>query len=463
MKGSDAPTRKLAAFAANLAYSDIPGVVIDHIKLCLLDTVGCGLFGSTLPWGRILAEFAKDLGGKKESTVLGMPYRVSAPNAALANGTMIHGFELDDLHRISILHPGSVTLPAALAVGETRKGCSGKEFLTALVVGYEVGARIGMTVGASHLHRGFHPTGTHGTFAAAAAAGKLLSLDEDRMTHALGIAGTQAAGLMAAQYAAMVKRMHAGRASQSGVYGALLAERGFTGITDILEADYGSYCKVMGENPDLNNIGKDLGERYEVLNVGFKCYSCCGSNFTSLEALSRILADHRLKASDIQKLTVRSTTVTKLHVGWDYKPEGITAAQMNLPYCLAAMALEGGVFVDQFTEDKIKDPDILEFIKKVEVIPDRELDGLGQEYRHAIRCQVETRDRRLLERRVDFAKGGANNPMARDEVEKKFKALAGKVLPERKVRSLSETILNMEQVPSLGELRRLLLPDKEVN
>jgi 2-methylcitrate dehydratase PrpD len=454
----NSPTERLASFVSNLKYSDVPKTVVDHMKLCLLDTIGCGLFGSTLPWGKILAKFAKDLGGKKESTLLGMKYRASAPNAALANGTMIHGFELDDIHRLSIIHPGSVTLPAALAIGETRKKCTGKEFLTAMVSGYEVGLRVGMCVGASHLHRGYHPTGTHGTFAAAAAAGKLLGLDEEKMVHALGIAGTQAAGLMAAQYAAMVKRMHAGRASQSGVYGALLADRGLTGITDILEADYGGYCKVMGESRDLDQLTRGLGRDYEVLNVGFKAFSCCGSNFTSLEALSRIMKDEGLQAQEIKKITIRSTTVTKLHVGWDYKPEGMTAAQMNLPYCLSVMALEGETFVDQFTEKKIRDPKILEFVKKVEVVPDPELDRLGQEYRHAIVCQVETTGGRSFERRVEFAKGGPNNPISRDEVENKFRKLAGKVLSEEKVRDLYVTIQNLDKVSSLSELSQCLVP-----
>ncbi len=456
--GMNSPTQKLADFAANLTFSDIPPSVVDHMKLCLLDTVGCGLYGSTLPWGRIIADFARDLGGKEESTLLGMKYKASASNAALANGTMIHGFELDDLHRISILHPGSVIMPAALAVGEMKGRCTGTEFLTALVAGYEVGTRVGMGVGASHLHRGYHPTGTHGTFGAAAAAGKILRLDEEKMTHALGIAGTQAAGLMAAQYAAMVKRMHAGRASQSGVYGTLLAERGFTGITDILEADFGGYCKVMGEGQDLDKITKGLGESYEVLNVGFKCYSSCGSNFTSLEALSGMMKEQGLTASEIKQITIRSTTVTKLHVGWDYKPEGMTAAQMNLPYSLAVMAMEGDAFVDQFTEEKIKDPPILDFVKRITVVPDPELDRPGQDYRHAIICQVETKDGRSLERRVDFAKGGTNKPMTRQEVEGKFRRLAAKVLPEKKVQDLYQTILNMENIPSLTEFTRLLVP-----
>lgn len=451
------PTQRLAGFAANLTYSDIPPSVIDHIKLCLMDTLGCGIFGSTLPWGRILAKFVRRLGGKKESTLLGMRSKVSAPNAALANGTMIHGFELDDLHRLSILHPGSVTLPAALAVGESQK-CNGKDFLTALVVGYEVGTRVGMCLGASHLHRGYHPTGTHGTFAAAVAAGKIIGLDEEKMVHAMGIAGTQAAGLMAAQYSAMVKRMHAGRASQSGIYGALLAKMGLTGIVDILEADYGGYFKVMGEASDPDQLTRKLGEDYEVLNVGFKKYSCCGSNFTSLEALLQIMKEHDLQAREIKKIKICTTNVTKLHVGWDYKPEGVTAAQMNLSYCLAAVALEGEVFVDQFAEEKINDPNVLEFVKKIEVIPDAELDRLGQDYRHAIICQVETNDGRLFEKRVGFSIGGPDQPISRQEVENKFRRLVTKVLPENKAENLLQTVQHLEGIPSLTELTHSLAP-----
>lgn len=451
-------TRRLASFAADLHYSDIPGEVLDHMKLCLLDTAGCGLFGSTLPWGKILAEFAVELGGGQDATLFGKPHKVSAPNAALANGTMIHGFELDDLHRLSILHPGSVTLPSALAIAECTEKCTGKQFLTALVAGYEVGIRVGMAIATSHLERGYHPTGTHGTFAAAAAAGNILGLDEEEMTHCLGIAGTQASGLMAAQYAAMVKRMHAGRASQSGVYGALLAERGLTGITNILEADYGGYFKVMGEGTNLEATARALGEKYEMLNVGFKCFSVCGSNFTSLQALLQIMTEYHLRASEIKKIEIQCTSVTKLHVGWDYVPEGITSAQMNLPFCLAVMALEGDAFVDQFNEQKINNSDILEFIKRIEVIPNPELDQRGPDYRHAVICQVETEDGRLFKQKVEFAKGSPANPLTSREVENKFRRLAGKVLSGQKVENLYQTIWNIEDISSVGELTRWLIP-----
>ena len=277
------PTRALAQFSAELTYDKIPQPVIEHIKICLLDTFGCGLFGSTLPWARVVADFAQDLGGKQESIVWGRHFKVSAPNAALSNGTAVHSFELDDLHKTALIHPGGIAVTPALAMAEHIGGCHGKEFLTAVVAGYEVAIRVGMSVGTSHLQRGFHPTGTNGVFGAGAAAGRILKLDAERMTHDLGIAGTQAAGLMAAQYSAMVKRMHAGRAAQSGVYAALLAQKGLTGITNILEADFGGYCKVMADVSDINKLTIGLGKNFETGRVGFKPYSAGGSTHTGHE------------------------------------------------------------------------------------------------------------------------------------------------------------------------------------
>ncbi|MGH3745997.1 MAG: MmgE/PrpD family protein, partial [Micromonosporaceae bacterium] len=213
-------TQRLAGFAAQLRYQDLPAAVVEHVKLCLLDTVGCALHGATLPWTRILRETIAELDGGGSCVIWGRPERQSCVHAALVNGAAVHAFELDDLHKVSIVHPGSVVVPAALAVAEHTGGVDGRRLLTAIVAGYEVAARVGMSVGAAHLRAGWHPTGTHGTLGAAAAAGSILGLDPERMTHALGTAGTQASGLMAAQYAAMVKRFHAGRAAQSGVYSA---------------------------------------------------------------------------------------------------------------------------------------------------------------------------------------------------------------------------------------------------
>jgi 2-methylcitrate dehydratase PrpD len=377
---------------------------------------------------------------------------VSVSNAALANGTAVHSFEMDDLHKTSIVHPGSVVLTPAMAVAEHLGGCDGKTFLAALVAGYETAIRVGMSVGTSHLQKGFHPTGTNGTFGSAAAAGRLLGLDAEKMTHALGIAGTQAAGLMAAQYSAMVKRMHAGRAAQSGVYGALLAQKGLTGITNILEADYGGYCKVMADAAKMEFLSTGLGKNYETAIVGFKPYAAGGSTHTGHEAVKAILQANKLTADMIDKITIRSTTVTYHHTSWEYQPEGVTAAQMNLHYVAAVTALEGAIFIDQFTEEKIKDPGIIAFSRKVQVVPDPELDKLGPEFRHAVIAEVKTKNGKLFSKRVDTAKGSNKNPMTTEEVIAKYRILAGKVVRAEAVAALQEKVQNLEKIADVREL-----------
>lgn len=451
-------TRALARFAAELTYEAVPPPVIEHVKLCLIDTLGCGLFGSTLPWSKIVADFARDLGGKRESTVWGRRFKVSAPNAALANGTAVHSFELDDLHKTSIVHPGSIAVPPALAMAESIGGCGGREFLTAVVAGYEVAIRVGMSVGTSHLQRGFHPTGTNGAFGAGAAAGRIIGLDAEKMTHDLGIAGTQAAGLMAAQYSAMVKRMHAGRAAQSGVYGALLAKRGLTGITNILEADFGGYCKAMAAVSDLSTLTAGLGEKFETGRVGFKPYAAGGSTHTGHEAVKSIMATNHLSAGMIDRIIIHTTTVTYHHTSWEYKPEGVTAAQMNLQYVAAITALEGEVFIDQFTEAKVTSPNVIEFSRKVEVIADPELDKLGPEFRHAVIAEIKTADGRTFSARVDTARGSDKRPMSTEEVIRKYEALAGRVLGRERVAELQETVWRLETVSDMRELAGRLAP-----
>jgi aconitate decarboxylase len=227
------PTRGMATFVAGLRYEAVPPEVIARMKLLMLDALGCGLYAAPLEWSAILQRSLAAIDTTQGCTVWGTALKLSAPHAALVNGSQVQGFELDDAHRLAILHTGSVVLPALVAITETYPGLSGREFLAAAVAGYEVGPRVGLCMGSAHLAQGWHPAATVGVFAAAAAASRALKLDAGHTMHALGIAGTQSCGLMAAQFGAMVKRMHAGRASQSGVYAALLAASDFTGILDV--------------------------------------------------------------------------------------------------------------------------------------------------------------------------------------------------------------------------------------
>src|SRR5713226_1512546 len=453
------PTRTLAQYISGLSYRDIPEEVVSHIKFCLIDSLGCALFGSTLPWGKIISSFAKEMGKGKGALIWGDGAEVPSTSAPLANGTLIHSFEMDDLHRVGVIHPGAEAIPAADALVRRGGKVDGKRFLTAVVAGYEVGCRVAMTGGASQLRRGFHPSATSGTFAAGAAAAKMLQLNPIKALHALGIAGTQAAGLMAAQYASMVKRMHPGRSAQAGVYGALLAAKGFTGIEDILEAPYGGFCSTFCDKPNLSQLTRDLGERFETLNVGFKPYPCCGSNHTSIDALKKILREHpKVIAEQVEKIRIRTTRATKLHVGWPYEPNSMTTAQMNLPFCVAVLLHDRDFFVDQVTEKSIRSEAVLKTTKKIEVLEDPEFEALGDEGRHGVNLELQLRDGKSYSEKVLYAKGSDKHPMTREEVLQKFRLLASRVLSHSRVEKLEDALLNLEKLDDARKIGKLLVP-----
>jgi 2-methylcitrate dehydratase PrpD len=455
----NSPTRTLAEYVAGLSYQVIPQEVVSHIKLCLLDSLGCALFGSTLPWGKIIRSFAKELGKGKGALIWGDGAEVPSTSAPLANGTLIHSFEMDDLHRVGVIHPGAEAIPAADALVRHGGNVDGKRFLTAVVAGYEIGCRVAMTGGAAQLRRGFHPSATSGTFAAGAAAAKMLRLNPIKTVHALGIAGTQAAGLMAAQHASMVKRMHLGRSAQAGVYGALLAAKGFTGIEDILEAPYGGFCSTFIDKPDYSHLTQDLGKRFETFNVGFKPYPCCGSNHTSIDALKKILGKHpEVNASAVEKIRIRTTRATKLHVGWPYQPNSLTTAQMNLSFCVAVLLHDRDFFVDQVTEKSIRRADVLETTRKIEVIEDPEFEALADEGRHGVTFEVQLRDGKSYSEKILHAKGSDKHPMTQEEVRQKFRLLASRVLSRHRVEELEDTVLNLEKLGDSKKIGKLVTP-----
>jgi aconitate decarboxylase len=450
-------TRKLSEFAANCRFEQIPKNVVEHAKICLLDSLGCGLFGSTLPWPQIMIEVLLAHDRESEVCIIGSPNRCSILHAPLINGTMIHSFELDDLHKRSIVHLGSVVIPAAMAIAEWQENKSGKDFLAAMIIGYEVGARVGMSVGVPHLNMGWHPTGTNGTFGAAAAAGNLLRLTPAQMVHAFGIAGSQAAGLMASQYSSMVKRFHAGRAAQSGVYGALLAQKGFTGIENILESTYGGFCSTMAPQYDLSVLDRELGSVWETAIVGFKSYSACGSCHTTIDAM--LEARKQIPSlEEIDRIHFRTSTVTNNHVGWQYVPDSITTAQMNQFFCGAITLLDGEAFVDQFTETTIRAPEALALIMKMDATADSAIDQRGQAYRHAIVAEVRLKDGRVIEIKKDHAKGSDAFPLTTEEVVEKYFRLSQKVMSKEKAVRIYRNVLSVDEMEDIKELFKDLNP-----
>lgn len=449
-------TRDLAAFASNLRYDALPREVVERIKLSVLDSIGCCLFGATLPWTRKVADLANAEGARPVASLIGMGGQTSIALAVLVNGTGGHAFELDDIHKESIVHAGSIATPVALAFAEQQGGAPGKELITAMVAGYEVGHRVGSAATMSLFFRGFHPQGSSGVFVAAATAARAIGLDPSRFQHALGIAGSQAGGLMAAQEGAMVKRFHSGRAAQSGVYSALLARDDFTGITDVLEAPYGGYLSTLSDKPVPARLTDGLGTRWETLSVGYKPHASVTSIHTALDGLADILREHKLTAGDVKHVDAGLSPMTHLHCAWEYKAQGVTAAQMNLYYGLAVIALDGMAFTDQYREERLRDPRILEFIGRTSARVDPEIEAMGATFRHAARVKVTTRDGRIFEKLILHRRGSPEAPLQPQDIEYKFRHVARSCIPEDRMSRILELVRGLERLENTRELIQLV-------
>ena len=443
-------TRRIAEFVAGLTYEEIPAEVRERIKLLILDSLGCAIYGANLEWCRILRGTLEKLDATRTTSIWGTNARLSSDHAALLNGTQVQGFELDDVHRKAVLHVGAVTLPALIAVAESHAQLSGRDFLTAAVAGYEIGPRVGLCMGPEHIGQGWHSGATVGIFSAAAGAARALSLDADKTVHALGIAGTQSSGLMAAQYGAMVKRMHAGRAAQSGLYGALLAKDGFTGIADVFEAPYGGFCTTFSRSQDrfnLNELSAGLGQRFETMGIALKFYSCVGSNHTTLDALRDIRKRHPFALDEIDSIIVHGSQVTVDHVGWPYKPEGLTAAQLNLPFCIATLLIEGDVFVDEFMPECVDDAVRIELSRKVVVVHDPAITALGAGARHKVRVEVHFRDGAVERETREAPRGSERSFASADEIAAKFRKLTKATMSSKQQDALIEAVLVLDKLP----------------
>ena len=447
-------TPRLGEWASTLSLAAIPSDVLVHLKLCLLDSIGCGLYGAAQPWGRIAADVAVGFSGGGAASLFGRAEKVSPPDAALANGTAIHGFEIDDAHVSSSLHPGAVTLPACLAVGE-EQNASGAEMLTALAAGYETGLRVGVCAGIAHSTSGYHVTGTVGPLAAAAAAARLMKLPPRQTAHALGIGATQAGGLYAARLGAMTKRFHAGRAAQSGVVAAYLAARGFTGSLDALEAPFGGFMSTLHGQHDPATILHELGERWETARVGLKAYAACASAHTTIDGVLA-LRRHGLAPANLSKLTIRMTRKSHINIGWRYRPDEVITAQMNGFYAAAVALLDGEAFINQYDASRLADPAILAIVAKIDIVHDPELDRAGAAKRHAVKIDAVQRDGQTLSVMVEQRRGSAEHPLARAEVEAKFRRLAALALSPGDIDAVIGSVGELERQTNLKPLLDLI-------
>jgi 2-methylcitrate dehydratase PrpD len=341
-------------------------------------------------------------------------------------------------------------------LAETLPGVTGRDVLTAIVAGYEVGTRVGNAATTALFLNGFHPQGVTGTFVAAATAGRLLGLDANAMLHALGIAGSMGAGLMAAQEGAMVKRLHAGRAGQSGIYAALLARRGFTGIENVVEAEYGGFLSSFAREPRIGRVMEGLGTQWEAGEAGFKMYPNVTSMHAALDAYRHLQTTHRLRPEDIDRIEVGCGHMTYVHVAWPYKPVSVTAAQMNLFYGLSVLALRGGLTVDDYADEHIGDPAVLDFMRRIHPFEDERIENRGPAYRHAATVRVRTVSGAVLSHDVWARRGSPENPVDRQDVEDKFFGNVARRISGETARRIAELVGRLDALPDASELARLL-------
>ena len=453
------PTGKLAHWVYDLRYADIPPTVVDRAKYLLLDGIGCALIGAGLPWSRVATDAVLALEGDGNAIVIGTGLTTSAPASAVLNGTFIQGFELDDFHPLAPLHSCSLLIPALLSTASTRSTpTTGAEFLLAAIAGFEVGPRVGYTLhGAQMLDRGWHSGAVFGTHSAAMASGKLRGLPPSRLEDALGLAGTQSAGLMAAQFEAMSKRMHHGFAARNGFYAAGLAAAGYTGIKRVFEREYGGFLSVFGEghDPDGSLLTADLGERWETSNVMVKSYAAMGGLHGAIDCARGLRKS--VDPADISKVDITVGETVYKHGWWTpERPLTPIGAQMNIGYATAAALLDGNVLPEQFTPQRLDADDVWELIGKTEVHLDESLADAPITEKFRTDVAVTTVDGAVQHARVDQPHGAPTDPVTNDELVAKFHALADRVTSRGRAEAIERAVTGLENLDDAGELIDLL-------
>lgn len=451
-------TKELAQFVTKVSYNDLKDEVIDKAKGLVLDQLGCQLAFATKPWSQAVYEYIRSRkGGSKESTVVNYGLRTSVEDATFANATFGHGFEMDDTELHSVTHPGCVVIPPALAIGEMEM-ISGKEFLTAVVVGYDVMIRIG-TAARSMLYRGFHNTGALGPFGSAAATSKILGLNTDTVISALGIAASDSSGISEhTETGGSVKRLHAGFAAQAGMRAAFLAQRGLTGPPTVLEGKKG-FCQAFADEYSLKEITAGLGKEFRILWTGNKAYCCCAAQHSVIDAASKIAREHPVTPEEIEKIIVGQVPQDVRAVGSIIEPQDITSAQFSGRFGVALRLIKGGNGFKDYSEKNLRDPEILSLAKRVDYIVAEGLEKPSEDSAPA-EVTIRLKDGTIYKERVDYAKGTVQNPMTKDELQDKFKGLASMVLSDDRVEKIIQTVEELEKLDNVYQLGSLLVSNR---
>lgn len=462
---------ELSDYISALRYSDLPEKVVSRTKLAILDTLGCALFGSSMPWAKAVYEVARGQGGTPEATIWRYGDKTSCSNAVFANGTFAHSNDYDDCHVYTPCHAGNVVVSTALAIAE-RERRSGKEIIASIVLGYDVFTRLSLAVHSTPNGRAtfrFQDNAVFGPFAAAAVAARLLGLDRQQTTWALGLAGGYAGGTREFRSdGSDSKRFYSGKPAQGGVLSALLAQAGFTGPKTIFEGSAGIFAAVT-QDFDVAKVTEDLGKRFDVLDYMIKTYPVYGVIGGPVESALTLVRQQQLDLDKIERIKVgvisriyNSVWASYDDPEWRYRPPTVLHAQRSLPYLIAlALINKGKISWDMFAEQSARDnPDVVALARKVEVHIDPEQDALlrAQQGGRPSATEIRMRGGEVYSHRNPFSEGDPSRPLSPARVEQKFMENALSVLDEKRASRLAKAVSGLDSLEVASDLTSLLLP-----
>lgn len=439
-------SQTLAAFATGLRYQEIPAAVVERAKACIADTIAACTFGAQLPWSRIVIALARENSAAGDATILGTPFKVRAPFAALANGASAHAFELDSMCQPSVgAHPGAGLAVPGLAAAQTQRN-SGRELITAFVAGCEVMYRIGDAAHHSSEKIGFHAPGLLGVYGGAITSGLLMKLDSARLAHALGIAGSLSAGILEfSQSGGMVKRLHLGRAAEGAITAALLARDGFTGPAEVIEGKFG-FLNVYCRDADVSRLSAGFGESWHTLTTTLKRYACHSTAHVPVTAALAIKAQG-VSGDDIESIVIAGSEKMVSHHNIT-EPREMATAQYSAPFSVALAFYRDPRDPAVFNDAALNDAAIRALTRKIRL--EVRVSNPG-DTTLASRVTVRLKNGREIAQDCQYYPGMPQQPLSVDELRAKFNALTG-TLPAARAAHLFDRCMALEAVADVGAL-----------
>lgn len=453
-------SRLMAQAALRVSFDDLPSEVVEATRHDVLDTLGVALGGRSTPGCHELNAMVLENYPTQQATVWGTGYKANVAEAAWANGAMAHALDFDDTHDPSVLHAGVSVVPAAMAAAEFVGGVSGKELVTAIAVGLDWICRMGAATTIGPIASGWMYTSLFGYFGATAAVGKLLHLNADQLTNALGIAYAQASGNTQCMIdGALTKRMQPGFAARAALGSALLARAGVTGTSGTFDGYSGLFRICLNKQYDRNVMLADVGRRFLGAELSFKPYPACRYTHTAIEAALELRRRHSIAAHTVERVEVgvneHAYTNVCTPIGVKTRPRTIVDAQFSIPYCIATALIKGDVFLPDFTIPALGNDHVLALASRVIPRIDSAIQASHARDISPADVRIHLTDGTTLQILQMSSKGGPEHPMSFDELALKFRRCCeygGYAKSDGRIEHLISLVREMESLPNVSGL-----------